>query len=506
MSRKMIVPILIALLPSLASCQHLLWRLEGDSGVPEPPPPPPPVSGYFYVDPAGGSDDADGDSVSDPWKTIAYAMAHADNGSVVYLLDGDYGDLTIDGPVSSRTSWNDTLTVTPYADAAAFDRLYVTNMPDAYVRFQGLTIHVPDGSGGPYAFMVDDSSHIMIDDCTIDGDFTEDVAANLTQHGLDINGDTSTTSYIIVTDCNIVEARYPVYVRGAVRDGVSITGCTIHVASASFVSVNTDGGHGTITLEGNVLFGRTEISNDHGSGFSCRSNKLTIRNNVITGFGGSGGIRFYTDVPTIYSDMTIENNLIFGVPVSTYLYCRQMGSDVVIRNNTCVPTWKSEPASDSLYRYLGGSSFALATGGPYSDIVMRGNVLLGINTFVGTFQSVVDEDYNLYWTLKDDSSFYGSGWGAHSTVAIDPNGYNAPFDASYFETPGTFFTGMADFDDTFFAIDANPGYEVSYLDAFTPASGSLAVGGGDADNAPADDLTGIARDSSPDLGALEYVP
>lgn len=128
----------------------------------------------YYVDAVDGNDDNDGLSIEEAWKTIVYAEAHADNGSTVYVADGNYGNVTIDRADTGRTGWDDAVTFTPYADASPlFTNLNIAGNANHCLIFDGLSFLYPDGTGlvaaGKTVANVSQGGYVKLTGCEIKG-------------------------------------------------------------------------------------------------------------------------------------------------------------------------------------------------------------------------------------------------------------------------------------------------------------------------------------------------
>jgi hypothetical protein len=93
----------------------------------------------YYVSP-GGSNGNTGLSTEQAWQTIAYAEENAPNGSTVYCMDGSFGAVTINrAGQSSRASWDDAITFTPYDDdEPVMTQLTISGNYDRYLIFDGI--------------------------------------------------------------------------------------------------------------------------------------------------------------------------------------------------------------------------------------------------------------------------------------------------------------------------------------------------------------------------------
>ena len=108
--------------------------------------------------------------------------------------------------------------------------------------------------------------------------------------------------------------------------------------------LNTTTDNSTVLIEGNHIYWQEPIDGTHSSGISLRTKNVTVRKNVVHGFGGTASIQTYQDVydgesgrpDGGYTNMLFENNLCYdgrNVEPMTFIDC---GANFVVRNNTVV--------------------------------------------------------------------------------------------------------------------------------------------------------------------------
>lgn len=467
----------------------------------------------YYVDPVSGNDGRDG-SASSPWKTVPHAAANAASGSTVYLRNGSYGAVSLAGIASARTSWEQAIVFT--ADAGhtpVFTGLRVAGMDRCYMQFDRISFQCQSGGSGTHAVDVIDASHVKMTNLTVTGQWDDQDNTKITNIGIRVIGTNADVSDVLIENCTITQVSVAAQAGGRIRSGLVVRRNTATKINSSLLRFLTDLKNDNILVEYNNIAEYRGIGDPHGSGLSIRNSNMTIRGNVIRGYGGSGGIRFYQNAantggvpPGGYSNILCEGNLIYGSNVSTGIFANHIGHNFIFRNNTFVSKWRDTPASSGRWRYAGTANFGLDPEGTGQNVRIHNNILLGI---VGIGESLIDaglqEDHNLMWNLTIGKlNFQSQPLGANSILIC--TGYNAraPFGDTHFETPGTFFIGSGSFAQAFDTNVTTPSLD----SAFRLASGSVAINAGTSLNASPYCLEGFPRmdadNADPDLGAYEY--
>ena len=470
-------------------------------------------AGTYYVDPVRGNDDYSGSSGS-PWKTITHAAANAANGSTVFLRNGSYGGVSLNGISSSRTSWGDAILFTPDSGhTPVFGKLLIANMERCYMQFDGIDIDCQWAGLGEYGCKVIDASHVKLTNLDIVGLWDDDDKNKITGYGVLVDGENANVSDVLIEGCDITQVSIVAQTNGRIRSGLVLRGNTGTKINSSLLRFATDLQNDTILVEYNRVAEYRGIGNPHGSGLSIRNSNMTIRGNIIRAYGGSGGIRFYQNAANSgavpeggYSNILCEGNLIYGSNVSTGIFAPYIGHDFIFRNNTFVAKWVKNPPSSGRWRYIGGANFGLDPAGTGKNVKIHNNVLIGLITISqALIDAGVEEDHNIMWTLLTGKlQFQSEPLGDHSVIACRGYYTSAPFSDTYFETPGKFFVGTGSFDEAFDNPSTTPNIDA----AFQLVDDAIGVGAGSAADASPYCLEGLPRvssgDASVDIGAYEY--
>ena len=511
---------------------------------------------YYVADPKGADgiagtpddvDSSDGNpgTSEQPWATMERGMSNwggtppvVDNGDMVYLRDGNYGEVEMTNTVS-RSSWDDAVTykAEPGQDSVVFNHLLLRGFCNRYEIYEGLTIY-RDNTPAPTEFdqtvLIKDGGYIKFIDMTIRGNGTMDAGTDgidmdsgWTKYGVEIlssNPEAYTLKYVEFDGCTFKNSYFGIYTRdGSIREDLIITDNKAHELGSSFVTLHLTPYTGQALLSGNDIGHQAEFgippNNAHGSGIQLWHGNTIMRGNKIRGYGRTTGMRCGGYGVTEVSDLTIENNLMYDTVnnVRNGIWLNQLNENIIIRNNTILGRWKSSSGNRDRYRDIliinaFGAARDPSTWEIYNNIFV-GNVVIELTQ---DELDTINEGNNIFWSLSNGDWWDSDYWldefssGSNSVVIIDSNGnYTGSYDSNYFEDSNSLFVGGDDFDTYSYTgpIFVDPdGYrhEQDLINSYTLASGSDAIGAADADEAPATDLLGNPRDASPDAGCYEY--
>jgi hypothetical protein len=263
------------------------------------------------------SSDSNPGTAEQPWKTMAYAAAHATNGSTVYLRNGDYGYITIDGSIArTTTGWGDCVTFTPDSGASpTIDQLTIQKEKYGLKRtpsgliFSGLTIAYPDPNGvipsGQHVVYIKQANYVKIQDCNIVGVHHQYQDASglpdSTTYNIQIGSATSGVNYVTIEDCNIYNSGcFGIADIGENDSYVTIKNNYVHDTAASPIEIS-----GTkltpVIIEGNHIFKQNpawytngvKTASSHGSGIYLSTGNVIIRGNTIHSCGNTAATQGY---------------------------------------------------------------------------------------------------------------------------------------------------------------------------------------------------------------------
>ena len=474
----------------------------------------------YYVDASSGSDDNDG-SEDAPFATISYALAQASGGEVIYVADGDYGDLQF------GATFYDSGKSTPI-DEVFTDWVTLKAMDGQSPTLGNLELGTLHDDGGWYTIdfdqvgnsdlrlrvdgftITDDvsisgSRYVDIRNCTISqsGDFatmTEDEKSDfMSEPGIGVyNGEYISLLYNEITSTGMgiwaMTTDFVIkgnHIHNNTHDGIQILGGSNWLIENNIIHDLDDGtadGEGTdynMHVDGVQMYIASSAAK-----YAHRMDNLTFRGNLIyhvesmdvminsTSIDGGG-----------YSNFIWENN-IFG-PSGGYLFIHgaEIEDSDIFRHNTVLYTPNDQWTSDW------GREFGSGFGTPDSD-----------DYYIQTWWTSDKHSGYVYYNNILVNSIMSSPW-----TTIEDNG-NYAYNNIYYT------------DDTDSTLDDDAGYKVSTLpyDAIDtdvldvvengnipgyPYSGSVVIDNG---YIPSDidsyskDFAGNTRDDSPDIGALEY--
>ncbi|MGD8834691.1 MAG: right-handed parallel beta-helix repeat-containing protein [Desulfobacteraceae bacterium] len=422
-----------------------------------------PTADYLYVDPVNGNDSNDGTSTDYPLQSIAQAqsiIAGAANGNyIVVLKSGFYGAFTDEAGKSDWVLYINDTGATPVFSRISIRPLTTT---DAYVKFYGIKIQpewvgpgevdpqYDDSSTGSYdktssAVFLRNVNYVEFYNCHLVG-----TNKHLSPYGVRIDNSNSIT----VEHSEIKKVSDPVWMQDSSEIRISYN--HIHEMTSSALRVLK--GNSKIVLEGNNVYGSTwELYEDytpradgqtyHGSAVSIRSGSLVIRNNIFHNGWNSSGIMTYSGSGS-FSDILIENNLLYDIFNAYLLRLYAIEENIVIRNNTFIGHYRD--TSHACYRYWSGVAFhEFADGYDASGTYFYDNVIVSISNISEDQLPLLNENNNITWSLfngdwvySDGSSLYDEEDNVIKTSASKIVINDGTF-VDYFESG--FFNGIMDF-------------------------------------------------------------
>jgi hypothetical protein len=291
------------------------------------------IGGTYYVDSTKGSDSNPGTSQS-PWKSISWAESEAENGSTVYLLPGNYGDVSISGAENNgRSSWADAVVFTnvPGQARPEFKRLSISGNVDHYIVFDHIYVNCPYGNGVTVPVYIPNGGYVKISNCEIKGTIgvhsscgklCEQVSTNyILQFGQE--GNTGVRD-LILENSHCHTSRTGVRLEGDSYGGIVFRGNHVHDFGGSMFKLKGDTHGQTLYVENNNMHTQLAMWRHddkfpaggeyvHGSGLSLRCENVTARNNIIRACAASTQITTYRYIfpEHGYRNMRFENNLLY---------------------------------------------------------------------------------------------------------------------------------------------------------------------------------------------------
>jgi len=237
----------------------------------------------------------------------------------------------------------------------------------------------------------------------------------------------------------------------------------------------------------------------HGSGVAVRSSNFTLRGNRIHDVGGTRGIYFYSPGRSGYSDIIIENNLIYSTKNQYTVDLRRgLGDRCVIRNNTFAGRIHGNYHRNGQASMLYGFAMTNAAAAPDADastIVVANNLFVGI----GSAPKGATVKNNIVYA-SDDFDEDDQGPNADNIVYYD--GHPVGQEPRPFGGSGNFFIGGQSFDKLAFKKQHSENLNA----AFQLVQTAAAVDAADPATATKTDITGRPRDGKPDVGCYEWRP
>lgn len=425
----------------------------------------------FFVDAVVGNDANPGTAAGagNAWQTLAKALASAPAGSTVHVANGDYGLLQETVPVA-RASF-----LTIRAAPGASPRLSGINInyavkAAAFLRIVGFTVkNYSYDPNNAELVNIEDATDVELLNNTISSDSTRGsgyAKASVTPGNpatIDGVGLNNTERITIQSNCISGVFRG---IQFASSSNVTLRRNYIAPQSGSgvqYLSNNTNAliednhlrgmpftPYCTFLAAPNILancdplttpLDPNAILDPHASIISIRSNDITIRNNIMHGFGTTSGIRFY--VPDItggrldYSNILIEGNLIYDVRNTQVLQITGAADNLVFRNNMVVSQYTTGACNtgspigvtnDARFRYSTALTVSsIAAGKDGSGLSLANNIFVG-GTFLGG--ALAADKNNIFWSYAPTGTTFTvaslsgtskvvtsafSGCGAHST-------------------------------------------------------------------------------------------
>jgi hypothetical protein len=411
---------------------------------------------------AGGSND--GSDWTNAWTQLPDALAR---GTIYFIADGHYPGYTFD----DEASGSDAITVVRATGAAhGTDAGWEIGFGEGRAVFGPLVFTAPytifdgrEGRGieavGGYqdAVVSIGADNVTVRNVEMNGNFTTDAGGYHVDGvctGLDISA-----SNVTVSGCEIHDAA---------DDGVSISGSRHVDFSGNVVhrlhGCGTDGGCGPCYnghSDGLEIYNVKDSSFTGNLVYDVRSTSTFFFGNWADSLGGG---------PDEYcGNITMANNILYSPDTGFVAYIQDVAGVKVFSN----VFWGLRQG-----RY-GGLSIGLHV----TDMDMFNNVILSLNNehVGGTYDAANHRhDYNLIGV-----SLGQIPEGPHDIVNPDP-GFTA--------IPAMDGPAVADPPPESFALAAGS----PCIDAGYPGDASILI--------PATDFFGSARDSSPDIGAVEYIP
>lgn len=397
-----------------------------------------------YLDATIGNDITGDGSIGKPWKTISKALASTTSGDNVIMASGTY-----DAFVDTRPERNNWLTFQA-ADGAQPQLPYIKIgsdgwNKDAYLHFKGLrVISNPADTGGNRIFSATDVNYVKVQDCYLYGYKRYlDIGVYFQGNNIEINHCEifydlhPTENFPTIYDASDLPGK----TRGIECKGqnISIINNYIHDMASSGIYVTQPS---TVLIQNNHLANQRrvwpgptegEITNTvHGSGIALNSGNITIRRNIIRGFGRTRIIGIYGAVGDwhgIGDNIIIESNLMYDLLPSTAVGLNDglWGTGCKFNHNTVICRHQESPAKEHYERYMSaiGGAFADTYSGDfefYNNLIVGRvqNVVVGSTSWVAStaysLDSTVNSDYHGYVCIKahvstdDDRPGFGNNW------------------------------------------------------------------------------------------------
>jgi hypothetical protein len=396
----------------------------------------------YYLDANKGNDKTGDGSSGKPWKTISKAQSIVKGGDAVIIRNGNYGIFNDDVYTSSKTNWTVYINeegATPEFTSIDFSHSHGPSLLLKLI-FYGIKIApkwvnpgiadsmVANSTGKTYTKSSDPvyigyRSSIRFYNCEIVG-----TNKYLTTEAIYLTN----VDDIIFERCHIHKAGEGiVYTRSS---NITMDYNYIHEVCASFFK---DGyvGNSYIRIEGNHAHNagyrltdpycpKASGANYHGSMMALNNSNTIVRNNFLHGGGGTNAICFYTDGNPVYSNVLIENNLVYNPTATTCVDVEQVADNVVIRNNILIGQKRNENFGEYMYNnaiYVG----SYASGYNGSGLNIYNNIFIGRAVFKVN-STYVNKDFNI--------TYYGDDFATkNSKIALNIH------NPSYFESG--FFNG-----------------------------------------------------------------
>lgn len=322
---------------------------------------------YYYVDPAGGTDDAAGGrgaSTGSPWKTVQYALDHitrdSSNGDQINIKSGtdntlgNYLSLTTYGTPTEKAQ----LTYRGYSSVANDNGVGAINGSGTYpiintytpfVNFIDLHLY---NSGAATSLMY--LNKAIIANCELDH-----AALGITAY-----------QYCWIVNCHFHDTtNHCIYMSSAMNQAIgnfcNITSAAYQQYGIYSAQYGNSADHNIVYADGDargiymaVDYQRctnNSVFSNGGGGYGILINNswsnYTIYNNIVEGFSGAGGCGFYIDEAAASEPITMMgHNAVFNC---TNPYYYEAGSDDIIYN-----VGNDETLTSSPFQKRGSLTFA----------------------------------------------------------------------------------------------------------------------------------------------------
>lgn len=450
----------------------------GDALLPDPDWDTEITGDTYFLNAETGDDARDGRTRETAWKTLSHALTRLQGGDGLLLASGNHGAL-IERTPPARSGW-----VTLKADEGATPILtHVSIRYDApapaWLRLEGLRIE-PE--------WVDPGADPQTPNAT-SSTWTSSALpvriANASKVRLLRSSITGTNKYLTPAALELEQVEdvqiYGVHARRMNRGifiadsrDVWVAHSRVHEGVSSCIRLQP--GNENVVVDAvhchdfnwdvaDDYCPRGDGNTPHGSAVAIRSSNVTVRNSMFHDGWGSSGLMLYDGdhgQVASYSDVLIENNVVYDINNTYPLRLYGVGRRVTIRNNLLVGRYRlrddGAPTPDGRYRY----ESALSVHG-FSDVGAPSELHLHNNILVGMVSAPLDIDArnNLVWSWRSGGEFH-CGAGETNTIATCSYGSAPPlFEEGFFLHP----------------VDFSPRHD-QLLD-FTPAPGGPAHNAGD---------------------------
>ena len=410
----------------------------------------------YYVDAATGLDGNDGLTPGTAWLTLARALA-APAPAVIHVKAGSYGVLTETTPVS-RGGF---LTIRP-DPLAAPGSVILTGINIQYpgaaksparLRVIGFSIKPNYDPNGSSVVNFKNTTELELHNNTISTIKYAKASATPGNPSTFDGVSLSNTDAILIKSNNITN----------VFRGIQLTQSSNIAMQCNYISTENGSaiqylsGNSNTLIEDNHIRGGANVlfpgdpdapdsAHAHASIISIRSEKVTIRNNIMHGMGSTSGIRFY--IPDVtgglnaYSDITIEGNSIYDVEDATVLQLINAANNVIVKNNVIVSHYRkwTPPSTlcadgntpDARYRYESAISVTRAAGFDGSGVSIINNIFVGAALFAET----VNERNNIMWSYSPDGTWKATSPSGTSMIItssfLDCGNHSTFFETGFF--------------------------------------------------------------------------
>lgn len=393
----------------------------------------------YYLDANSGNDSSEICSSSSPCKTLSRVQKLVKPGDGVFLRNGSYGSFEEIG-VNSRSKW--TVYINESGHTPEFSRIYIHNYKttNSNLIFYGIKVQVdpvdpassgktgaddpyyPQSTMDTYAKTVNPldiqfSNNIEIYNCSFSG-----THKNLTPigfSGYNIN-------HFLLEGCEISKVRQAVSYWGKSSEGntseITLRGNHFHGITRSCI---TEGSYGmtkrviigNYAHDSNCNYGTEAEGGDpwspragdlyHGSAIGIRNGDIVIKNNIWHNGWKTAGIEFIVDGlydgTTVFSDILIENNLLYDIGVTMTVIVDKLGSNVLLRNNT-IAGWERTDTTNGSRKYSTVLWLRDVATGNGSGLALYNNIFIGPVILGKNWQGNVIEDNNIFWAYFVDDS------------------------------------------------------------------------------------------------------